>query len=217
MTIAIICAGGPSEDVIDFTSYSKEQTIFIGADCGALHLLNAGIIPNEAVGDFDSVSKTDYEKIKRTVELVETVKAEKNETDTELALERALSYRPSEVIFTGVTGGRIDHMYSNLQLLYRAQMTLPTIKFKIMNQTNELVIFTPGTHIIEQQAHLQYISFFAFNESIDALTLQNFKYETNQEPLAIGTTRFTSNELVAEAGSIHFTNGICLMVRSSDV
>ena len=48
-----------------------KDTVFIGADRGALHLLQNGIVPHEAVGDFDSVSKSEYEKIVEAVRIVD--------------------------------------------------------------------------------------------------------------------------------------------------
>ena len=49
-----------------------DETVFIGADRGAFHLLEKGIIPQEAVGDFDSVSKKNMKQLKKSVEIVRT-------------------------------------------------------------------------------------------------------------------------------------------------
>lgn len=216
MTIAVICAGGPEAEVVDVKQFLKEGTVFIGADRGALHLLRQGIIPHEAVGDFDSVTSEEYEEIRSQVQKMDAYRAEKNETDTELAIERALTYRPTKVILTGVTGGRLDHMLSALQLLYRVQKVYREITFKICNDRNELMILLPGEHQILSHKQLQYVSFFSFDEPVTALTLRGFKYDTDQERLESGMTKFTSNELLEEEGSILFPSGICLMVRSSD-
>ncbi len=216
MTVAVVCAGGPLEEVVDLTQFQKEDTVFIGADKGALHLLKQGIIPQEAVGDFDSVSAEDYERIQSQVEYIDAYQAEKNETDTELAMERALAYEPREVILTGVTGGRLDHMISALQLLYRFQKAHLQVSFKIFNQLNVLTLLHPGEHQILEDKQFQYVSFFAFQNSVSSLTLRGFKYETENECLKSGMTKFTSNELLEKEGTISFHEGICLMVRSSD-
>lgn len=216
MTIAVVCAGGPEEEIVNVTQFLQEDSVFIGADRGALHLLRQGIIPLEAVGDFDSVTSDEYEEIRSQVQKMDAFQAEKNETDTELAIERALLYHPTTVILTGVTGGRLDHMLSALQLLYRVQKAYREIVFKICNDRNELMILLPGEHRILPHKQLQYVSFFSFHEPVSALTLRGFKYDTVQERLESGMTRFTSNELLEQEGSISFPDGICLMVRSSD-
>lgn len=216
MKLAIVCAGGPKEEIVDLTSYQQEDTVFIGADKGALHLLMEGIVPLEAVGDFDSVSLEEYETIRSAVGTVDQFYAEKDETDTELAVERALSYQPDQIILTGVTGGRLDHMMSALQLLYRLQMENPQVTFKICNRLNEMTIFQPGKYTIHRKGGLPFISFFAFEGTVTGLTLQGFKYDTLNETLKLGMTKFTSNELIESVSTISFLEGICLMVRSSD-
>lgn len=216
MKRVIVCAGGPVAEIGSLRQFQNEETIFIGADRGTLHLLRAGIVPLEAVGDFDSISSEEYEEIRSQVRKIDAYQAEKNETDTELAVECALSYRPEEVILTGVTGGRLDHMLSALQLLYRAQKKHPNVSFKIYNILNELVILLPGKHKISYVEQLQYVSFFSFGEPVSGLTLRGFKYETEDERLESGMTKFTSNELLQKEGHILFREGICLMVRSSD-
>lgn len=216
MKLAVVCAGGPKEEITNLTQFPVESTVFIGADRGALHLLMAGIIPQEAVGDFDSVSKEEYAEIQSAVNVMDEFCAEKNETDTELAVERALSYQPEQIILTGVTGGRLDHMAASLQLLYRLQMDHPQISFKICNRQNELTILRPAVHQLLYNKSLPYVSFFAFEGAVTGLTLSGFKYETTDETLELGMTRFTSNELATSVSTISFREGICLMVRSSD-
>ncbi|AOV08305.1 thiamine diphosphokinase [Sporosarcina ureilytica] len=216
MKLAVVCAGGPKEEVVNLTKFPVEETVFIGADRGALHLLMEGIVPQEAVGDFDSVSKEEYAKIQSAVKIMDEFLTEKNETDTELAVERALSYQPEQVVLTGVTGGRLDHMAAALQLLYRLQMDHPQISFKICNRQNELTILQPAEHQIIYNESLPYVSFFAFEGTVRGLTLSGFKYETIDETLELGMTRFTSNELATSVSTISFLEGICLMVRSSD-
>ena len=67
MKRVIVCSGGPVEEVVDFEQLPllEEETIFIGADRGALHLLAKGIIPNEIIGDFDSLTKEEFQLVKQ--------------------------------------------------------------------------------------------------------------------------------------------------------
>ena len=216
MKYVIICAGGPESEITDLTEFSQENTVFIGADRGALHLLEKGIIPHEAVGDFDSISEDEFGTIKKAVDIVGQFRSEKDETDTELAVTRALSYDPEQIILTGVTGGRLDHMESALHLLYRLQIENPAILFTIRNRLNELSMLLPTVHELEPIRHLPYVSFFPFGGPVTGLTLTGFKYETVDATLETGITRFTSNELATCSCTISFLEGICLMVRSSD-
>ncbi|PID25533.1 thiamine diphosphokinase [Sporosarcina sp. P7] len=216
MKYAIVCAAGPIEEVVDLAEYVQEDTVYIGVDRGALYLLEKGIQPNEAVGDFDSVTEEQLKQINSNVEIVHRANEDKDETDTELAVQRALAYEPNYIILTGVTGGRLDHLQSALHLLYRMQAENRKVKFKIHNTTNDIRVMLPGVRRVKKDARYPYTSFFSFGPVVTGLTLTGFKYETVNERLEMGVTRFTSNETVADVCTISFREGICLMVRSSD-
>ncbi|ARF18418.1 thiamine diphosphokinase [Sporosarcina ureae] len=216
MKYAIVCAAGPKEEVVDLAEYDQEDTVYIGVDRGALYLLEKGIQPNEAVGDFDSVTQEQFDKINSNVEIVHRANEDKDETDTELAVQRALAYEPDYIILTGVTGGRLDHLQSALHLLYRMQAENRKVKFKIHNTTNDIRVMLPGVRRVKKDSRYPYTSFFSFGPVVTGLTLTGFKYETVNERLEMGVTRFTSNETVADVCTISFREGICLMVRSSD-
>lgn len=218
MKRVIVCSGGPVEEVVDFKQlpFSKEDTIFIGADRGALHLLSNGITPNEIIGDFDSLLKDEYHFLEQTVKKITVLQKEKDETDTHLAILRALDYNPEVVILTAVTGGRLDHYEAVLHDMIRFQMEYPKIIFYIRNKQNILRFFLPGTYEIEPDNQFKYISFFSFGETVENVWLRGFLYEVTGENISIGNAKFTSNEVSGRNGTISFTAGICLMIRSSD-
>jgi thiamine pyrophosphokinase len=212
----VVCAGGPVSEITDLTKFNEVETVYIGADRGALHLLQNGIVPKEAVGDFDSVTETEYEMISKSVDIVGRFQSEKDETDTELAVSRALSYNPERIVLTGVTGGRLDHTESTLHLLYRLQTKFENISFSILNKSNELSMLIPGNYQLISDKRFPYISFFPFGGPVTGLNLTGFKYETVNATIETGMTKFTSNELASSSCTISFHSGICLMVRSSD-
>lgn len=216
MKRVVICAGGPVEELPDLLALKLEGTIFIGVDRGSLHLLERGIVPSEAVGDFDSVSESEFAMIQSAVDCVDAFNAEKDETDTELAVTRALSHEPDEIILVGVTGGRLDHFESALHLLYRLQIEYENVSFIVKNANNELSVLKSGTHLLNKIDGLPYVSFFPFGGEVEGISLTGFKYETVNARMEMGTTKFTSNEPIAEVCTISFRKGICLMVRSSD-
>ncbi|MDW0111825.1 thiamine diphosphokinase [Sporosarcina saromensis] len=216
MKRVVVCAGGPREELPDFQQFARAETIFIGVDRGALQLVRNGIIPIEAVGDFDSVNAEEFQEIATVVEQVGTFQAEKDETDTELAVERAIAYAPEEIVLIGVTGGRLDHFESAMHLMYRMQQQNEGIRFSVRNRVNELSFYRPGVHRVKRKDELPYMSFFSYGRTVEGLTLTGFKYETVNATLEMGMTRFTSNEPIAEVCTISFRQGICLMVRSSD-
>ena len=208
--IVAICAGGP---VIE-AAFSLTPDKWIGVDRGALYLIDHDIIPDAIVGDFDSVTAEEFARISQTVKHIEQFQAEKDETDTDLALQRALLYKPSEIYLTGVTGGRLDHYEAALRSLYTMQLQHPTIIYKIINPHNEICFLLPGEHELVKGEYT-YVSFFAYGKKLREVTLRGVKYETTDEVIEQGTSRFTSNEILTD-GSISFKGDICLMIKSKD-
>lgn len=98
----------------------EEAWRIIAADGGvnALHALD--VAPSEVVGDMDSARADALAWAERAGARVERAPREKDETDGQLAVDRALAARATEIAFTGVTGGRLDHVLANLQVLRRA-------------------------------------------------------------------------------------------------
>ena len=217
MKTAVICAGGPLDELADFEPFrGSENVIFIGADKGAIYLLNEEIQPNVAVGDFDSLTPGELSQLKEHVESVRVAPAEKNETDTDLAIAEALHFNPDHILVTGVTGGRLDHFMAVLNSVYRFQKNNPSIQFTIRNKWNEMKLLTPGITPIIKDRQFPFVSFFAFQGSVEHVTLTGMKYNVCDELIEMGNSRFTSNEVLDEHGSISFASGICLLIRSSD-
>lgn len=216
MTTIIICAGGPEEEIIPLAPFVNEGFLFIGADRGTLRLLEEGISPDAAVGDFDSVTPKEMARIEETGCLLEKRMPEKDETDTELALQLAYSWNPERIILTGVTGGRLDHMFSALQLLIRQIDVTNAPQLIIANRQNELTLLKAGTYEIEHDPRFPYVSFFSVMETVRGFTLSGFKYEVMLQDIHLGDTRFTSNEVVSSFCTVSIKSGVCLIVRSSD-
>ncbi|MFJ8063864.1 thiamine diphosphokinase [Psychrobacillus sp. NPDC096426] len=218
MKRVIVCSGGPVEEVVDFEQLPllEEETVFIGADRGALHLLAKGITPTEIIGDFDSLTKEEFQLVKQRVSNVTVLEVEKDETDTHIALQKAITYKPDEIILTGVTGGRLDHYEAVLHDLCRFQMNQPDILFSIQNNQNIIQFLLPGSHEIERDDYYKYISFFSFGEKVEKISLTGFLYNVSEENMTVGNAKFTSNELKGRTSTISFIAGICLMIRSSD-
>ena len=81
------------------------------------------------IGDFDSLTKEEFQLVKQQVSKITVLQVEKDETDTHIAIEKALTYQPDEIILTAVTGGRLDHYEAVLHDLCRFQMDNPEYSF----------------------------------------------------------------------------------------
>lgn len=205
-----ICASGPLNE-IQFPYCDK----WIGVDRGAMYLIENGLEISEVIGDFDSVSNMDWKQIKEILPNARKLNAEKDETDTEVAIEHAIQLNPEKIIITGVTGGRLDHFEAAIRVLVRFQLNYPNINFEVVNKQNKISVLTNGKHQIKKDGY-KYISFFALSQPVSDVTLHGVKYETINETISPFSSRFTSNEILADDAYITFSSGICLVVRSDD-
>ena len=113
MKIAII--SGAPQPWLDLEEI--RSSFLIGVDYGALTAVNQGLHLNLAIGDFDSVTDLEFEVIKQASSEIIKLSPQKNETDTEVALNVALAKQATEVVIYGALGGRIDHSLANIRLL----------------------------------------------------------------------------------------------------
>jgi thiamine pyrophosphokinase len=217
MTMKInIVGGGPVELLPDLHTYHDEETVWVGVDRGVLILLEKGIVPTQAFGDFDSVSKEELAQINQTIDHVQFFKSEKDEPDMELAMQWALKQSTQTIRVFGGTGGRLDHFFANVQLLLRPELLGSSRDITIIDHQNELSVKPPGTYTIVKRLDKKYVSFIPISPEIKNLSLKGFKYPLTDCHITLGSTLCISNELLVDYGTFSFTQGIILMIRSCD-
>lgn len=116
MKVLIVAAGGqPPKKLL--CSRAEQADYIIAADGGLLSLAKIGVTPNLIVGDIDSVGYDLIGRFREKGSECFLVDAEKNDTDSFLAVEAALVRGATEITLLGATGGRLDHTLSNMMLL----------------------------------------------------------------------------------------------------
>ena len=171
-----IVAAGPKELLPHLSHSEKEDITWLGVDRGVYFILEMGITPDFAVGDFDSVTEEEWKIIEDKAPAIRRVQPEKDETDMELALMWAVKQNPSEIKVFGATGGRLDHLMANAFMLSSYQKQNPNVKMELMDNQNMLSIFYPGKYELEQDSQKKYISFIPLTLKWQGLNLTGFKY-----------------------------------------
>ncbi len=113
-SIAIVAAG-----VIDHPELLAEEvarySTIVAVDGGLHYCAAMGVTPTILIGDFDS---TEPELLSRYLHLpIHRFPVDKDSSDLELALALPEARRAADITVFGATGGRTDHLISNLQLL----------------------------------------------------------------------------------------------------
>ncbi|PLT34253.1 thiamine diphosphokinase [Bacillus sp. V5-8f] len=217
MNICIL-AGGPPECLPDLEIYKEMEAFWVGVDKGVYTLLENDINPRAAFGDFDSVSETELLAIQSRMKDIHLYPSEKDETDLEIALNWAAAQNPAKIYIFGATGGRLDHLLANIQLLLRQDILdkHPATEIFIIDQTNILTVKSPGIYQIEAISGKKYVSFVPATKKVKGITLTGFKYPLDNRDITIGSTLCISNELISESGTFSFSDGILMVIRSSD-
>ena len=92
----------------------------IAVDSGANALYEFEAIPDYVLGDFDSIDPKVLEHYGSCSNIIRSP-IEKDETDTELAIRKAVELNAGEIVILGATGSRLDHTLGNIFLLKKVQ------------------------------------------------------------------------------------------------
>lgn len=212
-TISIML-GGPASSTPSIPTQENDDK-WIGVDHGAIHLIESGIIPTIAIGDFDSVTKKEKAQIDRKIKDVRLFPSEKDNTDAELAVQLAFNELNAEQVFLyGATGGRLDHLLSNLFMILQPQFIKYASKIKIIDVQNTLSFYLPGKHKLKKETDKAYIAFICLTP-VKKLTLKKMKYSLEKESFA-SPISLASNEFLDETAYFSFEKGIIAVVQSKD-
>ncbi len=133
----VIIAGGPMEGCIE--SYD----LLICADGGIRHADRLGIFPHYIIGDMDS-SHPELLRIyqEKGSKLIRFPK-DKDQVDTELALQLAIDHKAKEILIYGGLGDRLDHTLANIHLL--SAPASKGIKAFLLDQKHRISLVTPDS------------------------------------------------------------------------
>ncbi len=192
----------------------RKYEYVIAADSGLEHIKKLGIKPDYILGDYDSVN---HELLKKYNDSTETVvyPAEKDFTDTHLAILAAISRGAARIEMIGATGTRLDHMLTNIGVLKAALQA--QIECYIYDNHNKIYL-ADDSHkkiINKQEQYGEYVSIIPLTERV-VLSLEGFKYPLENYELKQGLSICQSNEIAAKQGIINVSEGIAVVVEAKD-
>ncbi len=199
------------------TEYIKERAwnYVVCADAGMKFCHEAGIMPDLILGDFDSVDEESYEYFQKVCpERMERFPSHKDETDTELALLRAIEAGADDITMIGATGTRLDHVMGNIQMLKLALDR--KVSCQIVDAHNRIRMVDKFAELKKANQFGKYVSLLPFTPEVRGITLKGFAYEVEDFTLVSGIARGVSNELEAETATIFCEEGILLVIESRD-
>jgi thiamine pyrophosphokinase len=225
MKDAYIIAGG-SFDKKAFSAFlkkrkkkTKRDVCYIAADSGISGFCDIGEQPDFVVGDFDSASLSDKAMVETLAECgvpVIFLKPEKDDTDTEAALDIALRVTDGDIYIWGGIGTRVDHILSNIQILFKALEAGRNAYLCDARNFIQLCDRNFPRTILKSEQFGNFVSVIPMTARLDGLTLKGFKYELVNKSLCMGSSLGQSNEIVADSATISVEAGVAIVVESRD-
>ncbi|USS93880.1 thiamine diphosphokinase [Fructilactobacillus ixorae] len=209
-----LLAGGPATEWPTALQAELSQAPCVGIDRGTLHLLDLGITPVAAIGDFDSITATELATVRARVAVVHQSSPIKDQTDTELALQFAGEHFPAAQLYLyGFSGGRLDQLLTNLMMVYRPFLQGVVERLTLQDAQNWVRFFRPGTHQVTRQVGMKYLDFVALEPT--TLTLPDEKYQLDRFAVTRPTS-FSSNEFMGQIAHFNFDHGLLMVIQSHD-
>lgn len=210
MQVAIFTSPLAEKGFFVTQALQKADKIF-AADCGANVALSWGITLDAVIGDFDSIEKKTLQSLEKTQVKRVVTPPEKDETDTQLAVDYAIAQGATEIsLIGGVQGDRIEHTIANVTLTYN-----PKIPVEIVNGPSKLwVILGPQTVSITGKAN-DLLSLLPLSQIVTHIRTEGLYYPLLDEPLYFGKPRGISNIFAAQKATVSFENGMLLFVQTT--
>ncbi|WP_251716143.1 thiamine diphosphokinase [Lactobacillus agrestimuris] len=215
--------GGPKsewpQDIKEtLTAAKRSGDLIIGVDRGSFLLTELGIIPDLAIGDFDSLKKKELNQIESQVADIRYSNPVKDLTDSELMIRIAFKdYKINQLIIYGATGGRIDHFLTNLFMITNEDVRKFAEKISIVDKQNQIYFYKSGIHKIKKSINYPYFGIYTLGP-IKNLNISLAKYDLKDFSNDYPKT-FASNEFLPEKDyvEIAISKGMIAVIFSKDI
>ena len=183
-----------------------EKAFVICADKGLLIARELGLRPDLLIGDYDSMAEPqDQDVIK-----LPTVK---DMTDTEAAIDLAISRGFTDLTVVGGLGGRFDHTMGNIGVL-KKYLEKP-VSICLVDGQNKVCLKAPGCFAVAPEIY-RYLGLIAYDSPCTKLCVSGTRYPLRDHTLTNDTSLGVSNEILEEHAHISFTSGTLLVILSRD-
>ncbi len=189
--------------------------LVVAADGGANALDGVGRRPDLLVGDLDSADPALVERLAADGVRVERHPADKDASDTELAMSAALNAGATEVILLGALGGaRIDHELANLLLL--ADDALAGCTVRAIRDTTTIRVLRGGERLAIEGEPGHMVTLLPLAGDAAGVTTDGLRWALRDATLRMGRTRGLSNVVASTPASVSLERGALLVVETAN-
>ncbi len=205
---AFIYTGGEI-NAANITERPEKGDLIIAADSGWNNAKALRADPDLLLGDFDSLGK---KNLPDGPEIYQ-VPAEKDLTDTQLAVEMALSRGATDLVIIGGLSGRLDHTLSNLAILEHLNEKKV---YAILTDGQNRVRFVRNSGALIPRGIFKYLSLIAADEVVKGVSVKGCKYPLENAKLKKTHQYTVSNEIEGNCALVEVKKGGLYIIESCD-
>ncbi len=207
----VIFAGGTLQPGKAVDAAIAQADRIIAADSGAAAALSYGRIPATVVGDFDSLDISLQQQLRQQGSQFIQAAVEKNETDTELAVQVAIEQGATAITLLGALGGvRFDHTVANILLLAAVE----TVPIRIIDGPSTCWLLRGPGHTTISGHNGDLLSLLPLTNEATGIRTCNLYYPLYGETLYFGKPRGVSNVLTQEHAEVSLEKGLLLIIHT---
>ncbi len=189
-----------------------DAALLIAADGGAIALERLGRRPHRLIGDLDSVDAALVERLAAHGTQVERHPADKDASDTELAVEAAIAAGAGSVVVLGALGAeRLDHELANLLLL--ADPAFAGRDVRIVRGRTTVRAVAPGSRLELHATVGSTVTLLPIGGDVSGVTTRGLRWRLDDAVLRFGRSRGLSNEVEGRPASVSIGDGSLLVIE----
>lgn len=187
--------------------------LLIAADGGALLCTEWGLLPALVVGDLDSLGADRAGTLERRGARVIAHPADKDESDTELALRCALERGADDIVLVaGLGGTRLDHELANVLLLADPRAGG---RLRLVRGATTVRALQAGGRLPLAGSPGDLVTLLPLGEAAGIAT-EGLRYPLRGEPLHAGAARGLSNVIERAGASVALGAGVLIVIEIAD-
>ncbi|NLY43573.1 MAG: thiamine diphosphokinase [Clostridiaceae bacterium] len=209
---AWIISNGQIKNYDFYRNRIYEEDYIVCADGGTLHAYRLGITPNVIIGDMDSMDMDCYNEMAQRKVAILKHPVQKDQTDTQLAVEHVIKQGCEEIILIGALGSRFDHSFANISLL---KMILDNKrKGMLLDEKNEIYLINKDIKLKGNIGDI--LSLLPVTPEVTGITTTGLYYGLKDAKMEFGIPYGVSNVFIEKEVSISIREGLLLVIKSFD-
>lgn len=204
----VIFANGAFDEPQRERALIGDDDLIVAVNGGTRHAWAAGVDPQVVVGDLDSLSDEEKQRIRQAGAEIVPFPPRKDQTDLELALHHVLSEGADEIVILAALGGRLDQTVANILLL-----TLPQLAgcdVRVVQGQQEAFVIREAARIEGRSGDT--VSLIPVEGDAVGVITAGLEYALDDETLDFGPTRGVSNVLKESQANVRVRHGLLLCI-----